>query len=131
MTSTAAHLSSRQPFIEIPEAEGFPDGMTVDAEGFVWTAIWFGGCVKRFAPDGKLHSAIHFPVAQISSVAFGGPDLSDLFVTTAGGSGADRLKPPGYTPNPELRGGGLYMCRIGGVRGQAEFRSRLRFGKGA
>ena len=63
-------LSDREVFVQIPESEGIPDGMTVDSEGFVWTAIWFGGRLKRFAPDGALEREIHFPVAQISCVTF-------------------------------------------------------------
>ena len=116
---------------EIPASEGIPDGMTVDADGFVWTAVWFGGRLKRFAPDGGLDREVFFPVAQTSCVTFGGEDYSEMFITTAAGAGADRFAPPGYKPVADRRGGALYSCRIEGVRGAPEFRSRLRFGAGA
>jgi len=118
-------ISNREVFAEIPESEGIPDGMTVDADGFVWTAIWFGGRLKRFAPDGRLDREVHFPVAQTSAVTFGGADYSEMYVTTAAGSGADRLAPLGRAPADDRRGGGLYVCRIDGIRGRPEFRSRL------
>ena len=124
-------LSNRQVFVEIPESEGIPDGLTVDANEFVWAAIWFGGRLKRFAPNGTFEREIHFPVAQISSVILGGTDLSEMYITTAASKATDRLKPPEYDPLPEFRGGGLYSCRIAGIRGPAEFGSRLCFQKGS
>jgi D-xylonolactonase len=120
-------LSNRRLFVEIAESEGVPDGMTIDAEGCVWTAIWFGGRVKRFAPDGTLDCEIEFPVRQTSAVVFGGPELDILYVTTAAGDGADSLKPPGYDVNAAPRGGGLYSIRLRGVRGLPLFRSRVSF----
>ena len=60
-----------------------PDGATVDAEGFIWNARYKGGCLARFAPDGRLDRLIELPVSQPTSCAFGGPDLRTLFVTTA------------------------------------------------
>jgi sugar lactone lactonase YvrE len=119
-------LTNRRIFAEVPWEEGVPDGMTVDAEGFVWGAVWFGGRVKRYAPDGSVEREVLFPVSQTSAIAFGGPDYSDAFVTTAGTSAADSLMPPGYGTN-KPRGGGLYSFRVEGVRGSALFRSRLPF----
>ena len=125
--AAAGHYRTGRRLSRFPSPKAFPDGMTVDSEGFVWTAIWFGGRLKRFAPDGALEREIHFPVAQISCVTFGNEDLSEMYITTAASKAADRLKPPGYDPLPELRGGGFYACRIPGIRGRAEFRSRLSF----
>lgn len=119
-------LSNRRLFAEIPLSEGVPDGMCVDSEGFVWTAIWFGARLKRYAPDGRLDREIHFPIRQTSAVCFGGPDLGELFVTTAGTSLADSLKPPGYDVAAAPRGGGLYRLRVPGLRGGPVFRARLR-----
>src|ERR1039458_4806810 len=82
------NLSNRRLFVEISASEGLPDGMTVDAEGYVWTALWFGSCVKRFAPNGNLDRELFFPVTQTSSVTFAGPGLEDMYVTSAGAPAA-------------------------------------------
>jgi D-xylonolactonase len=119
-------LSNRRVFAEIPAEEGLPDGMTADADGYLWTALWFGGRVKRYAQDGTLESEIMFPARQTSAPVFGGDDLATLYVTTAGGSGADSFAPPGHDPRA-LRGGGLYAVQVEGVRGTPLFRSRIRF----
>jgi len=63
--------------------EGAPDGMTFDSEGALWVACWGSGCVRRLLPDGSCDQVIELPVSQPSSVAFGGPDLRTLFITTA------------------------------------------------
>jgi D-xylonolactonase len=57
-------LSNRRLFAEIPREEGVPDGMAIDSEGFIWTAIWFGARVKRYTPDGTLDREVRFPVMQ-------------------------------------------------------------------
>ena len=119
-------LTNRRVFAEIPANEGVPDGMTVDAKGYVWTAIWFGGRIKRYAPDGRLDCEVLLPVKQTSAVAFGGPDLQDLYVTTAATHIADSLQPLGYDKTAP-RGGGLYRIHLEGVRGIPPFRSRLSF----
>jgi sugar lactone lactonase YvrE len=62
---------------------GHPDGMTVDAEGFLWVALWGGGAVRRFDPSGRPAGIVRLPVTNVSSCAFGGPDGSTLFVTTS------------------------------------------------
>lgn len=63
--------------------EGTPDGMTIDADGNVWLAFWGGGCIRQFTPDGRLLRKIELPASQITSMAFGGPDLDTLLVTSA------------------------------------------------
>jgi D-xylono/L-arabinono-1,4-lactonase len=120
------HLSNREVFVSIPENLGLPDGMTVDADGFVWTAIWFSGCLRRFAPDGNFEREVRLPVKQISSVVFGGAHLEDAYVTSAASEEADALRPASFDINAP-RGGGLYRLRIDGVHGRPAFRSRLRF----
>lgn len=60
-----------------------PDGAIVDAEGFLWNAHWGGGCVVRYTPDGRIAARIRLPVSQPTSLAFGGPQMKHLFVTTA------------------------------------------------
>jgi D-xylonolactonase len=124
--SSSGSLSNRRTFAEIPVEEGMPDGMTVDDDGYVWTAIWFGSRLKRYAPDGTLVYEIDLPPKQTSSVTFGGSELTDIYVTTAATDIADALAPPGHDPT-EFRGGGLYRLKLPGVRGRLPFRSRLHF----
>jgi sugar lactone lactonase YvrE len=73
----------RRPLVEIEEGAGFPDGLTVDADGCVWVALWDGGAVRRYTPGGELDRVIELPVPRVTACAFGGADLSDLYVTTA------------------------------------------------
>ncbi|MGO4286003.1 SMP-30/gluconolactonase/LRE family protein [Bosea sp. TAB14] len=76
-------VSRRRIFAEIDPAEGRPDGLAVDSEGFIWCALWDGWCVRRFTPDGRRDRDIRLPVPRPTSLAFGGADLSTLFITTA------------------------------------------------
>ncbi len=75
-------ISNRRVFVETPEGEGMPDGLTIDSEGFIWSAQWDGGKVVRYAPDGSIDREIKMPVQRPTSCAFGGPDLNVLFVTS-------------------------------------------------
>lgn len=61
---------------------GYPDGSTIDAEGFLWNARWGGGCLLRWAPDGSIDKVIKLPCKLVTSAIFGGPDLATLYVTT-------------------------------------------------
>ncbi|MDR7033700.1 sugar lactone lactonase YvrE/DNA-binding IclR family transcriptional regulator [Mesorhizobium sp. BE184] len=76
-------LANRRLFVAVPEAEGKPDGLTVDAEGFVWVAHWDGWCVTRYDPAGKVERVINLPVPRPTSCVFGGEDMQTLFVTSA------------------------------------------------
>ncbi len=70
-------------FADLSGADGFPDGLTVDADGYVWVAMFAGGALRRFTPAGHQDAVIPLPVSQPTSCAFGGPGMADLFVTTA------------------------------------------------
>lgn len=76
-------ISNRRVFAEIDSATGIPDGLAVDVDGGVWSAIWDGWNVTRFAPDGQIDRVVSLPVPRPTSVAFGGKDLATMFVTTA------------------------------------------------
>jgi sugar lactone lactonase YvrE len=76
-------ISGRREFVTIREGGGRPDGLTVDSEGAVWVATWPGYGVHRYLPDGTLEAIIPLPVSNVSSCEFGGPDLRDLYITTA------------------------------------------------
>jgi sugar lactone lactonase YvrE len=77
-------ISGKRVVVEIPEAMGWPDGMTADLEGMLWVAHWYGWKVARWNPKtGKLIAAYDLPVRCPTSCCFGGPDLSDLYITTA------------------------------------------------
>ncbi|MFI7497577.1 SMP-30/gluconolactonase/LRE family protein [Streptomyces sp. NPDC049687] len=80
---TAGRVSDRRPFAEIEEGAGFPDGLTVDADGCVWVALWDGAAVRRYTPTGELDRVLKLPTPRVTACAFGGADLTDLYVTTA------------------------------------------------
>lgn len=75
--------SNRRVFARIADDEGMPDGLIVDAEGFIWNGHWDGWKLTRYAPDGKIERQIRFPVQHVICFAFGGKDLDELFVTTS------------------------------------------------
>jgi len=106
-------LSNREVFLDLSAGPGVPDGMTIDTEGNIWSARWDGQGIFRYTPAGELIEKIEFPVAKVSSVIFGGADLDELYVTTAGGS------PDAATPD-----GTLYRLKVD-ARGLPEFRSRV------
>jgi sugar lactone lactonase YvrE len=76
-------ISAGRILVSVPEDVGAPDGMTVDAAGDLWVAIYGGGRVNRYAPDGELRQVLTIPARQCTCCAFGGPRLHRLFVTTA------------------------------------------------
>ncbi|MDX2595085.1 SMP-30/gluconolactonase/LRE family protein [Streptomyces sp. WI03-4A] len=76
-------VRDRRTLVEIEEGAGFPDGLTVDAEGCVWVALWDGGTVRRYTPSGELDRVVPLPTPRTTACVFGGPDLTDLYITTA------------------------------------------------
>jgi sugar lactone lactonase YvrE len=76
-------LGERRRFADLGAMPGGPDGATIDAEGFLWSAQFDGGCIIRYAPDGAMDRVIRLPVTKPTSCAFGGPGYRQLFVTTA------------------------------------------------
>jgi sugar lactone lactonase YvrE len=105
-------LGARRRFAAIDPGDGLPDGLTVDAEGGVWLALFGGGAVRRYLPDGRLDAVIRLPVTNPTSLAFGGADLSDLYITSA----KHRLTPEQLAREPFA--GSVLRLRPG-VRGRA------------
>ena len=81
--SKTGQLSDKTLWRSYTEAEGTPDGMTMDANGNVWIAFWGGACVRQFDPNGTQLQQMDLPALQITSIAFGGNNLDSLFVTSA------------------------------------------------
>ncbi len=79
-------ISNERVVISIPEGMGGPDGMTIDEKGKLWIAMWGGNQVSRWDPEtGELIGKVDIPAPNVTSCAFGGPDLDILYITTAGG----------------------------------------------
>ena len=113
--------SNRRIFVRIDPATGIPDGSTVDAEGFLWSTHWGGWRVTRFAPDGRVDRVVKMPVQALTSCAFGGDDLSTLYVTSASidfaAGGWLYTSEEEFAANPIL--GGIFAVEVG-VRGLPE-----------
>src|SRR3712207_4780779 len=102
--SADAGLRNRRPFARV---EGLPDGLTVDAEGGVWVALYDGRAVQRFGADGKVDARILVPAGRVTACTFGGDALDRLFVTTSR---------EGLAPGEQPSAGSLYVADVG-VRG--------------
>lgn len=76
-------LANRRIFVTVPEQEGKPDGLTVDSDGFVWSAHWDGWCVTRYDPEGTVERVVNLPIPRPTSCSFGGDRRQTLFVTSA------------------------------------------------
>lgn len=76
-------IENRRPFVHTPDEKGVPDGLTVDSEGFIWSACWGGWKITRYDPDGKVERVIQLPVQYPTSCAFGGASLDELYITSA------------------------------------------------
>ncbi len=81
--AAAGTIANRRTFVQTPPEAGIPDGLTVDSEGFVWSAFWGGWKVVRYNPEGKVDREYRLPVPNPSSCAFGGKRLDELYITTA------------------------------------------------
>ena len=106
-------IGRRQEFATMGNIPGVPDGSSVDSEGFVWNAVFDGGCLVRYAPDGRIDRVVPLPVTRPSACTFGGPDLATLYVTTA------RFRLPPEKLATERSAGGLLAVDVG-VRGLPE-----------
>ena len=115
--ATSGSIANRRPFAQVKG--GDPDGLAVDAVGGLWVAIWGGGKVLHFLPDATLSDEIQLPASRVTSCCFGGPELKDLYITSAW---------QGMTEDQRAReplAGGIFRSRPG-VQGQPtrEYRTR-------
>lgn len=113
--STGA-ITNQRVFVDSNDEDGMPDGMTVDADGNVWSARWDGYRLTQYDPSGHKLQTIKFPAKKVSSVIFGGPDYTDMYVTTAGGNNKEENGPAA---------GALFRLRLG-IQGLPEYPSRIR-----
>ena len=111
-------ISNPRTVIEFDRDEGAPDGMTIDERGYLWIAMWGGYSVVCHDPNtGKRHAKVDVPARNVTSCAFGGDDLSDLYITSARqGNTPEQLKDQPYA-------GGLFRVKVG-VRGVPAFAFR-------
>lgn len=110
-------VSNQRPFVRTDKADGYPDGLTMDADDHFWSARWDGSCILRYNPQGKEVARIQLPDArQVTSMTFAGDNLQDLYITTAGGN--DKAK-------HGKDAGALYRVTGLDTHGRAEFRSRV------
>jgi sugar lactone lactonase YvrE len=100
-------LGDRGTFAEIPAEAGQPDGLTVDADGCVWIALWTGAAVHRYTPEGRLDTIVRTPAPLTTACAFGGKDHKDLFITSA------RLGLTEQDLADHPRSGRVFTCRPG------------------
>lgn len=105
-------LAARRAVVDIPAAAGKPDGMTLDADGCLWVALWDGSAVHRYTPDGRLDRVLRLPVRRPTSVAFGGASLDTLFVTSAALGTTGPLDGAAFAVDPGAKG--LPPNRFGG-----------------
>ena len=106
-------LTNRRVFASFGPDEGLPDGLTVDAEGGLWCALYGGSCVMRFLPDGVLHSRYDLPCPIVAAPGFGGPEMNILFVATGWSPGVEKA-------SDEMRDGGALFALETRFRGVAE-----------
>lgn len=105
--NTTGAISNRRPAVELPEGIGYPDGMTIDAEDKLWVALWAGWGVARFDPvSGNLLEKIDVAASQVTACALGGPNLTDMYITTA------RRDLTGSLLDDQPHAGGLFHAEV-------------------
>lgn len=99
------NIANGRTIAAIPADDGHPDGMAIDTEGCLWVALFGGGAVHRYTPDGRLDALVNLPVTQVTSCSFGGPHLDRLYMTTST-AGLER-------PDEQPLAGAVFVCAPG------------------
>jgi len=108
-----SELDGELEAIDVSEYSGAPDGMCVDSLGNLWVAFWGGGCIRSFSPSGELIAQVDVPATLVTNCAFGGPDLSTLYITCAIPSYE------GFVKGEEPLAGSLFKAEVG-VQGRLQ-----------
>jgi sugar lactone lactonase YvrE len=111
--SRSSTIGNRRTFVSGLD-HGVPDGSAVDAKGYLWNCRFYGGCILRLAPSGKLEDIVEMPVSNITNCCFGASDLKTLFITTAALQAQDG----------ENQAGGLFRVQMD-VAGMPQGKFRL------
>ncbi len=106
-----ASVANIREFVRFDANQGFPDGSVIDADGCLWNAEWRGAIVRRYTPQGSIDREIAVPAKNPTCVAFGGPDLDQLYITSA----RQQMNDEELARTPEA--GGVYQVVPDGVRG--------------
>ncbi len=77
------NIANRRVFVQCPDEGWVPDGLAVDSEGYIWSACWDGAKIIRYAPDGTIERVVQVPALRTTSCVFGGPNLDELYITSA------------------------------------------------
>jgi D-xylonolactonase len=109
-------ITNQRVFARFEEADGFPDGVTLDADGRLWTALWSAACVARLDENGRIESTLPLPTRKITSLTIGGDDLTDIYITSAWQQ---------ETKQEDGPLAGAVFCWRGQARGVPEFFSRI------
>lgn len=112
-------VSHRRPFVDTSNLGGLPDGATVDADGLYWVAVFRAGKIAAYRPDGSLERVIEMPVKHVSSVAFGGRKLDQLYVTTIAHDVAGEAQ-GSHSSGVDDQAGSLFVIEDIGVSGRQE-----------
>jgi sugar lactone lactonase YvrE len=99
-------FTNRRTFVTMPEG-GSPDGLAIDAEDGLWSAVWGGSAIQHFDSSGRLVDVVELPVTNVTSCAFGGPGLETLYITTSR---------QGVEPGTQPLAGAVFSADVG-VRG--------------
>jgi L-arabinonolactonase len=110
--ASEARLDDVRPFVTV--ADGFPDGSVIDADGYLWNAVWGAGVVRRHAPDGELDREVAIPAKNPTCIVFGGAAMNELYVTTA----RQEMSNEELAATPQA--GGVYRFVVPGVRGLSD-----------
>ena len=118
--ATTGNISNKRPFATIDHLEhqfkAEPDGLAVDEEGHIWSALWGASRVVRFSPAGDLVGEVHLPALRVSCPAFGGEDMDELFITTAALEEDDLEGRTKYVEN-----GSVFRIKVG-IKGLPKYR---------